>query len=57
MNMMDLGTLIVVLFVSIILCTIGGELVKRYLPNLNKTYIYLLHLIYGVAMVILYFAI
>ena len=54
--MMDLGTLFSILLVSIFLCAVGGELVKRYRPNLNKKYIHLLHLIYGIGMVYLYFA-
>ena len=56
LDMMDLGTLFSILLVSIFLCAVGGELVKRYRPNLNKKYIHLLHLIYGIGMVYLYFA-
>lgn len=52
---MDLGALFAVFVVSIILCAVGGEYVKRYHPNLDKKYIHLLHLLYGIGFVIFYF--
>ena len=54
-EMMDLGTLGIIFLLSIILCAVGAEVVKRYRPNINKMYILLLHLVYGVVVVFLYF--
>jgi len=54
-EMMDLGTLGLIFFISIILCGVGAEVVKRYRPTLNKIYIHLLHVFYGIVIVILYF--
>ncbi len=54
--MMGLEALVTLFIVSIILCAVGAELVKRYKPNMNKMYIHLLHVIYGAGVVILFFA-
>ncbi|MFX1368253.1 MAG: hypothetical protein ACFFAY_06635 [Promethearchaeota archaeon] len=54
--MMGLEALVTLFIVSIILCAVGAELVRRYRPNMNKMYIHFLHAIYGVGVVILFFA-
>ncbi|MFX0108834.1 MAG: hypothetical protein ACFE7R_11150 [Candidatus Hodarchaeota archaeon] len=53
--MMSLGLFMAILIVSIVLCGVGGELVKRYYPDINRSYIHLLHLAYGVVLVFLVF--